>query len=39
MISSLIAGLGILVFSGLANTYLSHMLFGETESPPDNNNL
>lgn len=39
MISTLIAGLSILVFSGLANTYLSHMLFGETEAPPDNKNL
>jgi hypothetical protein len=39
MISTLIAGLSILVFSGLANTYLSHMLFDEKEAPSDNNNL
>ncbi len=39
MISTLIAGFSILFFSGLANTYLSHMLFGETEAPSDENNL
>ncbi len=39
MISTFLAGLSILVFSGIANTYLSHMLFGDTELPPDNHNL
>lgn len=38
MISTLIAGFSILVFSGIANTYFSHMLFGDTEVPPENNN-
>ncbi len=39
MISTLIAGLSILLFSGMANTYFSQMLFSDTEIPPDNKNL
>jgi hypothetical protein len=39
MISTLIAGLSILFFSGIANTYFSQRLFSDTEFPPDDNNL
>jgi hypothetical protein len=38
MISTLIAGLSILFFSGMANTYFSEMLFSDTELPSDKNN-
>jgi hypothetical protein len=38
MISTLIAGLSILLFSGMANTYFSEMLFSDTELPSDKNN-
>lgn len=31
MISTLIAGLSLLVFSGLANTYISYLLIGKPE--------
>lgn len=39
MISTLIAGLSILLFSGIANTYFSQKLFSDTEFPPENKNL
>ncbi|BAY44271.1 hypothetical protein SAMD00079811_18670 [Scytonema sp. HK-05] len=39
MISTLIAGLSILLFSGMANTYFSQRLFSDTEFPPEDNNL
>lgn len=39
MISTLIAGLSILLFSGMANTYFSKRLFSDTEYSPDDNNL
>lgn len=38
MISTLIAGLSILLFSGMANTYFSEMLFSDTKLPSDKNN-
>ena len=39
MISTLIAGLSILLFSGMAHTYLSCMLFSHIEVIPENKNL
>lgn len=39
MISTLIAGISIIILSGVANTYISHFLFGEIENPPEKNNL
>jgi hypothetical protein len=38
MIGTLIAGFSILIFSGIANTYFSNLLFSDTESPSKQNN-
>lgn len=32
---SLIAGLSMLVFSGIANTYISYLLFGKNDTIPE----
>ncbi|GAB1543338.1 hypothetical protein NUACC21_60120 [Scytonema sp. NUACC21] len=39
MISSLIAGFSLLILSGVANTYISYLLFGNEEAPTDKNNV
>jgi hypothetical protein len=39
MITSLIAGLSLLILSGVANTYISYLLFGEEKVPTDKENV
>jgi hypothetical protein len=39
MISTLLAGLSLLLFSGLANTYFSYLLLDKNQTPPSENNL
>ncbi len=39
MITALIAGFSLLLFSGFANTYISYLLLDEIPNPPDKNNL
>ncbi|WP_273039911.1 hypothetical protein [Iningainema tapete] len=39
MISALIAGFSLLLFSGLANTYISYMLLGEISDSNQKNDL
>ncbi len=38
MISTLVAGLSLLIFSGIANTYFSYLLFGKSEATQEKNN-
>jgi hypothetical protein len=36
---SLIAGLSMVVFSGIANTCISYLLFGKIDTIPEENNF
>jgi hypothetical protein len=39
MISTIIAGLSLLLLSGLANTYISYVLFGEVQESSQENDF